>query len=87
MRNVAVALSPASDFGITLADSLRQIIENNIRAVVYIEIQNADKSVVDHGSGFMVPRTATCDGRAPQGRSDAIRPGGHRPAPRHELQA
>jgi hypothetical protein len=36
------------------ADSPRQIVENNTRAVVYIEIVNADMSVVDHGSGFVV---------------------------------
>ena len=54
MRNVAVALSLASAVGTSLADSPRQIIDNNTRAVVYIEIQNADKSVVDHGSGFIV---------------------------------
>lgn len=40
--------------GSVLADSPAQIAANNTRAVVYIEIQNADKSVVDRGSGFVV---------------------------------
>jgi len=38
----------------TLAASQKQIIEDNTRAIVYLEIEDANKNIIDTGTGFIV---------------------------------